>query len=107
MRLENLKELVQSMGVFDTLEAYFEYVLLVMDFDREAIGDVVWIMILYLVKGLEFLLVFLLGWEEGVFFSQRSMDDKGEKGFEEERRLVYVGIIRVCEEVCISFVANR
>ncbi|MEW6389947.1 MAG: UvrD-helicase domain-containing protein [Pseudomonadota bacterium] len=106
-RLENLKELVQSMGSFDTLEAYLEHVSLVMDLDREATGDAVWIMTLHSAKGLEFPLVFLPGWEEGVFPSQRSMDDKGEKGLEEERRLAYVGITRAREEARISFVANR
>ncbi len=106
-RLENLKELVQSMGAFDTLEAYLEHVSLVMDLDREATGDAVWIMTLHSAKGLEFPLVFLPGWEEGVFPSQRSMDDKGEKGLEEERRLAYVGITRAREEARISFVANR
>jgi DNA helicase-2/ATP-dependent DNA helicase PcrA len=106
-RLENLKELVQSMGAFETLEAYLEHVSLVMDLDREATGDAVWIMTLHSAKGLEFPLVFLPGWEEGVFPSQRSMDDKGEKGLEEERRLAYVGITRAREEARISFVANR
>jgi DNA helicase-2/ATP-dependent DNA helicase PcrA len=106
-RLENLKELVQSMGSFDTLEAYLEHVSLVMDLDREATGDAVWIMTLHSAKGLEFPLVFLPGWEEGVFPSQRSMDDKGEKGLEEERRLAYVGITRAREQALISFVANR
>jgi DNA helicase-2/ATP-dependent DNA helicase PcrA len=106
-RLENLKELVQSMGQFDSLEAYLEHVSLVMDLDREATGDAVWIMTLHSAKGLEFPLVFLPGWEEGVFPSQRSMDDKGEKGLEEERRLAYVGITRAREEARISFVANR
>ncbi|NQE60349.1 DUF3553 domain-containing protein [Caulobacter sp. RHG1] len=106
-RLENLKELVQSMAAFETLEAYLEHVSLVMDLDREATGDAVWIMTLHSAKGLEFPLVFLPGWEEGVFPSQRSMDDKGEKGLEEERRLAYVGITRAREEARISFVANR
>ncbi|PIB93020.1 UvrD-helicase domain-containing protein [Caulobacter sp. FWC2] len=106
-RLENLKELVQSMAAFDTLEAYLEHVSLVMDLDREATGDAVWIMTLHSAKGLEFPLVFLPGWEEGVFPSQRSMDDKGEKGLEEERRLAYVGITRAREQALISFVANR
>ncbi|WP_426012627.1 ATP-dependent helicase [Caulobacter sp. DWR2-3-1b2] len=106
-RLENLKELVQSMSAFDTLEAYLEHVSLVMDLDKGAGDDAVWIMTLHSAKGLEFPLVFLPGWEEGVFPSQRSMDDKGEKGLEEERRLAYVGITRAREEARISFVANR
>jgi len=106
-RLENLKELVQSMSAFDTLESYLEHVSLVMDLDRGPDDDAVWIMTLHSAKGLEFPLVFLPGWEEGVFPSQRSMDDKGEKGLEEERRLAYVGITRAREQARISFVANR
>jgi DNA helicase-2/ATP-dependent DNA helicase PcrA len=106
-RLENLKELVQSMGAFDSLPAYLEHVALVMDLDRGPSADAVQIMTLHSAKGLEFPLVFLPGWEEGVFPSQRSMDEKGEKGLEEERRLAYVGITRAREEARISFAANR
>jgi DNA helicase-2/ATP-dependent DNA helicase PcrA len=106
-RLENLKELVQSMASFDTLQGYLEHVSLVMDLDRGPQADAVQIMTLHSAKGLEFPLVFLPGWEEGVFPSQRSMDEKGEKGLEEERRLAYVGITRAREEARISFVANR
>ncbi|HYG26951.1 MAG TPA: UvrD-helicase domain-containing protein [Caulobacteraceae bacterium] len=106
-RLENLKELVQSMGAFESLQAYLEHVSLVMDLDRGAGEDAVQIMTLHSAKGLEFPLVFLPGWEEGVFPSQRSMDEKGEKGLEEERRLAYVGITRAREEARISFAANR
>jgi DNA helicase-2/ATP-dependent DNA helicase PcrA len=106
-RLENLKELVQAMGAFDSLEAYLEHVSLVMDVERASGDDKVQIMTLHAAKGLEFPLVFLPGWEEGVFPSQRSMDEKGEKGLEEERRLAYVGITRAREEARISFAANR
>ncbi|MFI4973032.1 MAG: ATP-dependent helicase [Caulobacterales bacterium] len=106
-RLENLKELVQSMAAFDTLEGYLEHVSLVMDLDRESGEDSVQIMTLHSAKGLEFPLVFLPGWEEGVFPSQRSMDEKGEKGLEEERRLAYVGLTRAREEARVSFAANR
>ncbi len=106
-RLENLKELVQSMTNFETLGAYLEHVSLVMDLDRGPQADAVQIMTLHSAKGLEFPLVFLPGWEEGVFPSQRSMDEKGEKGLEEERRLAYVGITRAREEARISFAANR
>jgi DNA helicase-2/ATP-dependent DNA helicase PcrA len=106
-RLENLKELVQSMSNFENLQAYLEHVSLVMDLDREAGEDAVQIMTLHSAKGLEFPLVFLPGWEEGVFPSQRSMDESGEKGLEEERRLAYVGITRAREEARISFAANR
>ncbi len=106
-RLENLKELVQSMAGYETLEAYLEHIALVMDLDRGSSVDSVQIMTLHQAKGLEFPLVFLPGWEEGVFPSQRSMDEKGEKGLEEERRLAYVGITRAREEARISFAANR
>jgi DNA helicase-2/ATP-dependent DNA helicase PcrA len=106
-RLENLKELVQSMAAFDTLGSYLEHVSLVMDLDRGGADDAVQIMTLHAAKGLEFPMVFLPGWEEGVFPSQRSLDENGEKGLEEERRLAYVGITRAREEARISFVANR
>jgi DNA helicase-2/ATP-dependent DNA helicase PcrA len=106
-RLENLKELVQSMGAFENLQTYLEHVSLVMDLDRGPSSDAVQIMTLHSAKGLEFPLVFLPGWEEGVFPSQRSMDETGEKGLEEERRLAYVGITRAREEARISFAANR
>ncbi|WP_374274576.1 ATP-dependent helicase [Brevundimonas sp.] len=107
-RLDNLKELVQSMQAFDNLQAYLEHVSLVMDLDRgEAGDDSVQIMTLHGAKGLEFPLVFLPGWEEGVFPSQRSIDDKGEKGLEEERRLAYVGVTRAKRDARISFAANR
>ena len=95
------------MGAFDGLTAYLEHVSLVMDLDRGGAEDAVQIMTLHSAKGLEFPLVFLPGWEEGVFPSQRSVDEKGEKGLEEERRLAYVGITRAREEARISFAANR
>ena len=106
-RLENLKELVQSMGAFESLEAYLEHVSLVADLDRGAGDDAVQIMTLHSAKGLEFPLVFLPGWEEGMFPSQRSVDEQGERGLEEERRLAYVGLTRAREEARISFAANR
>ena len=106
-RLENLKELVNAMSEFDTLEAFLEHVSLVMDVERAAGDDAVQIMTLHGAKGLEFPLVFLPGWEEGVFPSQRSLDEKGEKGLEEERRLAYVGLTRAREEARVSFAANR
>ena len=106
-RLDNLKELTQSMQAFDSLTAYLEHVSLVMDLDRGESADSVQIMTLHGAKGLEFPLVFLPGWEEGVFPSQRSIDEKGEKGLEEERRLAYVGVTRGKSDVRISFAANR
>ena len=106
-RLDNLKELTQAMQAFDTLGAYLEHVSLVMEIDRGAGDDAVQIMTLHGAKGLEFPLVFLPGWEEGVFPSQRSIDEKGEKGLEEERRLAYVGVTRAKASARISFAANR
>ncbi len=106
-RLENLKELVQSMGQYDTLEAYLEHVALVLDIESESDGENVQLSTLHAAKGLEFPLVFLPGWEEEVFPSKRSIDENGEKGLEEERRLAYVGITRARESARISFAANR
>ncbi|MFK0299318.1 ATP-dependent helicase [Brevundimonas sp. NPDC090276] len=110
-RLDNLKELTQAMQAFDTLQAYLEHVSLVMDLERNAGQDSetgsVQIMTLHGAKGLEFPLVFLPGWEEGVFPSQRSIDEKGMKGLEEERRLAYVGVTRAKRDARISFAANR
>ncbi len=106
-RLDNLKELTQAMQSFETLGAYLEHVSLVMDLDRGPSSDAVQIMTLHGAKGLEFPLVFLPGWEEGVFPSQRSIDEKGEKGLEEERRLAYVGVTRAKSDARISFAANR
>ena len=80
---------------------------LVLDLDRVGGEDAIQIMTLHSAKGLEFPLVFLPGWEEGIFPSQRSMDENGEKGLEEERRLAYVGLTRARNEARISFAANR
>jgi DNA helicase-2/ATP-dependent DNA helicase PcrA len=106
-RLDNLKELVRSMGEFDTLEAYLEHVSLVSDLDTSSDGDEASLMTLHAAKGLEFPLVFLPGWEETVFPSQRSLDEGGTSALEEERRLAYVGITRARERAIISFTANR
>ncbi|MBY0562554.1 MAG: UvrD-helicase domain-containing protein [Hyphomonadaceae bacterium] len=106
-RLENLKELVQSMGQYDTLEAYLEHVSLVLDIEAESEGENVQLSTLHAAKGLEWPLVFLPGWEEEVFPSKRSIEESGEKGLEEERRLAYVGITRARERAYISFAANR
>ncbi|MEO1040614.1 MAG: UvrD-helicase domain-containing protein [Pseudomonadota bacterium] len=106
-RLDNLKELVRSMGEFDSLEAYLEHVALVSDLDRVEDGDEVSLMTLHAAKGLEFPLVFLPGWEETVFPSQRSLDEGGTRALEEERRLAYVGLTRARERAVISFTANR
>ncbi|WP_224823301.1 ATP-dependent helicase [Cognatishimia sp. MH4019] len=106
-RLENLKELVKALEGFENLQGFLEHVSLIMDNESDAEEPKVSIMTLHAAKGLEFPAVFLPGWEDGLFPSQRSMDESGLKGLEEERRLAYVGITRA-EEVCtISFAANR
>jgi len=106
-RLENLKELVRSMGEYETLESYLEHVALLTDADRAVDEDEVSLMTLHGAKGLEFPLVFLPGWEETVFPSQRSLDEGGTRSLEEERRLAYVGITRAREQAVITFTANR
>ena len=106
-RLENLKELVKALENFENLQGFLEHVSLVMDNDKQDAEEKVSIMTLHAAKGLEFPAVFLPGWEDGLFPSQRSMDETGLKGLEEERRLAYVGITRA-EEICtISFAGNR
>ena len=106
-RRENLKELVNSLGGFDNLQGFLEHVSLIMDNDIGGEEEKVTIMTLHAAKGLEFPVIFLPGWEDGLFPSQRSMDETGLKGLEEERRLAYVGITRA-EELCtISFASNR
>jgi len=106
-RLENIKELVKALENFENLQGFLEHVSLIMDNETEEQGEKVSIMTLHAAKGLEFPAVFLPGWEDGLFPSQRSMDESGIKGLEEERRLAYVGITRA-EALCtISFAANR
>ncbi len=106
-RLENLKEFVRSMGDFPTLGAFLEHVSLVMDVESADGGARVSIMTLHAAKGLEFDMVFLPGWEEGLFPHQRSLDENGRAGLEEERRLAYVGVTRARRIVKIYFAANR
>ncbi|WP_343117043.1 ATP-dependent helicase [Ostreiculturibacter nitratireducens] len=106
-RLENLKELVKALEQFENLQGFLEHVALIMDNEQEDAAEKVNIMTLHAAKGLEFPAVFLPGWEDGLFPSQRSMDESGLKGLEEERRLAYVGITRA-ERLCtISFAGNR
>jgi DNA helicase-2/ATP-dependent DNA helicase PcrA len=106
-RLENLKELVSGMEEFESLPVFLEHVSLVMENANNDGGAQITIMTLHGAKGLEFKCVFLPGWEEGLFPSQRSMDENGLKGLEEERRLAYVGITRARERAYISHVGNR
>ncbi|MGB0465216.1 MAG: ATP-dependent helicase, partial [Candidatus Puniceispirillaceae bacterium] len=106
-RLENLKELVSAMEEFDTLSGFLEHISLVMDNDAPREDGEVTLMTLHAAKGLEFDTVFLPGWEEGIFPSQRSLDENGGIGLEEERRLAYVGITRARRNLYISFAANR
>ena len=106
-RLENLKELVNAMAEFESLEGFLEHVSLVME-NVEAEGqDMVSIMTLHGAKGLEFDTVFLPGWEEGLFPNQRALDESGNRALEEERRLAYVGLTRARRRVILSFAANR
>ncbi len=106
-RLENLKELIKALEEFENLQGFLEHVSLVMDNESEDGTEKVSIMTLHAAKGLEFPAVFLPGWEDGLFPSQRSMDENGLKGVEEERRLAYVGMTRAEEHLTISFAANR
>ncbi len=106
-RLENLKEFVRSMESFESLAAFLEHVSLVMEIAQDESGDRINLMTLHAAKGLEFDTVFLPGWEEGLFPSQRTMDENGLAGLEEERRLAYVGLTRAKKRIRVSFAANR
>jgi DNA helicase-2/ATP-dependent DNA helicase PcrA len=106
-RLENLKELVRSMEEFENLQGFLEHISLVMDNEKAAEADAVSIMTLHAAKGLEFDTVFLPGWEEGLFPHQRTLDDQGRAGLEEERRLAHVGLTRARKRARIYFATNR
>ena len=106
-RLENLKELIRSMEEFENLAGFLEHISLVMDNEKGADADAVNIMTLHSAKGLEFDTVFLPGWEEGVFPNQRTLDDQGRAGLEEERRLAHVGLTRARKRAKIYFATNR
>ncbi|MDR3408225.1 MAG: 3'-5' exonuclease, partial [Methylovirgula sp.] len=106
-RLENLKELVRAMEEFPSLAAFLERISLVMDADSADTGARISIMTLHAAKGLEFETVFLPGWEEGLFPHQRSLDEQGRAGLEEERRLAYVGLTRAKRRAKIYFATNR
>ena len=106
-RIENLKELIFDMQDYKDLSEFLEYVSLVLENKNNIIGEFISIMTLHGAKGLEFDAVFLTGWEEGLFPSQRSMDENGIKGLEEERRLAYVGLTRARKKAYVSYAANR
>jgi DNA helicase-2/ATP-dependent DNA helicase PcrA len=106
-RLENLRELSRALVEFETLAGFLDHVSLVMETDENAGDDRAGLMTLHAAKGLEFDTVFLPGWEEGLFPNQRSMDEQGLKGLEEERRLAYVGLTRARKNAVISYAANR
>ena len=105
--MENLKELVNNMSEYDSLAGFLEHVSLVMDAEGEGADDAVSIMTLHSAKGLEFEIVYLPGWEEGLFPHQRAIDENGRAGLEEERRLAYVGLTRARRHAAIWFVSNR
>jgi DNA helicase-2/ATP-dependent DNA helicase PcrA len=106
-KLENLKELVAALEEYDDLPAFLEHVSLVMENAEAAPGDMASLMTLHAAKGLEFNSVFLPGWEEGLFPHPRALDEKGEEGLEEERRLAHVGLTRARRRAYVSFAANR
>ena len=106
-RLENIKELLSAMKEFDNLESFLEHVSLATSVDQEWEGEKINMMTMHAAKGLEFEVVFLPGWEEGLFPHQKSIEEKGQNGLEEERRLAYVGITRAKKEAIISFSMNR
>ena len=106
-RLENIKELLSAMKEFDNLESFLEHVSLATSIDQDWEGEKINMMTMHAAKGLEFDVVFLPGWEEGLFPHQKSIEEKGQNGLEEERRLAYVGITRAKKIANISFSMNR
>ncbi len=106
-KLENIKELLNAMKEFDNLESFLEHVSLATSLDQNWENEKVNLMTLHASKGLEFNVVYLPGWEEGLFPHQKSIEEKGENGLEEERRLAYVGITRAKKIAKISFSMNR
>ena len=106
-RLENIKELLSAMKEFDNLESFLEHVALATSIDQNWDGEKINMMTMHAAKGLEFDVVFLPGWEEGLFPHQKSIEEKGQNGLEEERRLAYVGITRAKKEAYLSFAMKR
>ena len=106
-RLENIKELLRGMREFENLESFLEHVALATSIDEDWKGKKVNLMTMHAAKGLEFDIVFLPGWEEGLFPHQKSLEEKGDAALEEERRLAYVGITRAKKQAYISFSMHR
>jgi DNA helicase-2/ATP-dependent DNA helicase PcrA len=106
-RLENIKELLRAMHDYDNLQSFLEHVALATSIDKEWEGEKINLMTMHAAKGLEFDVVFLPGWEEGLFPHQKSLEEKGDSGLEEERRLAYVGITRAKKEAYLSFAMKR
>ena len=106
-RLENIKELLRGMREFENLESFLEHVALATSIDEDWEGKKINLMTMHAAKGLEFDIVFLPGWEEGLFPHQKSLEEKGDLALEEERRLAYVAITRAKKRAYISFSMNR
>ncbi|MGA1254867.1 MAG: ATP-dependent helicase [Pelagibacteraceae bacterium] len=106
-RLENIKELLRAMHDYDNLQSFLEHVSLATSIDKEWEGEKINLMTMHAAKGLEFDVVFLPGWEEGLFPHQKSLEEKGDSALEEERRLAYVGITRAKQEAFLSFAMKR
>ena len=106
-RLDNLKELLRAMQDYDNLQNFLEHVALATSADQDWDGAKVNLMTMHAAKGLEFEVVFLPGWEEGLFPHQKSLEEKGDFALEEERRLAYVGITRAKKEAYLSFAMKR
>jgi DNA helicase-2/ATP-dependent DNA helicase PcrA len=106
-RLENIKELLRAMHDYDNLQSFLEHVALATSIDKEWEGEKINLMTMHAAKGLEFDVVFLPGWEEGLFPHQKSLEEKGDLALEEERRLAYVGITRAKKEAYLSFAMKR
>ncbi len=106
-RLENIKELLRAMHDYDNLQSFLEHVALATSIDKEWEGEKINLMTMHAAKGLEFDVVFLPGWEEGLFPHQKSLEEKGDSALEEERRLAYVGITRAKKEAYLSFAMKR
>jgi DNA helicase-2/ATP-dependent DNA helicase PcrA len=106
-RIENLKEMIRAIDSFESLPAFLEHVSLVMENVSDRESDMITVMTLHSAKGLEFDTVFLAGWDEGIFPHAKSLQESGEQGLEEERRLAYVGLTRAKRKVYITYASYR